>query len=372
MNRISFFTSFGLVFIFIGLISLSPLIPVSRAIAEQNQTGSMAMDNKWTVKNVGPWVNPNKHQHDAVSVGEGRIIGQDEEVMNDMVVIGANLTIHGTVNGDAVCIGGDLSVGPQAVIKGDLVNIGGKLSVDTTAKIYGDRVNLAGFPFGFLKALKGAGIEQKKGVDQFGTHKFSKTMGFAAKLVRFVLDCVYLLLILFLAFLLTVFMPRHFNNIEEYLSNEFPRCTLLGIACMVGVPVILLLFIITLIGILAIPLLFVALVVSSLTGYIVISRILARRLFPEKHIMFQILAGLLLLHSPLLIGDLILLQNGDLYIIIGHVLRVVGKIVYYGFNFIGLGAVIYSHWGTRGLILENGNEPNEFSGPSGNGDAATA
>jgi hypothetical protein len=372
MNRISFFTTFSLVLIFIGLISLSPLIPVSKAIAEQSQTDLTAVDNEWIAKNDPPWVTPNKRQHDAVSVGQSRIIGQDEEVINDVVVIGANLTIHGTVNGDAVCIGGDLNVGPQAIIKGDLVNIGGKLNVDTSAKVYGDRVNLAGFPFDLLKALKGTIHEQQKGIDQFGMHKFNGRMGFAAKLVRFVLDCVYLLLILFLALLLTVFMPRHFNNIEEYLSNEFPRCTLLGIACMVGVPVILLLFIITLVGILAIPLLFVALVVSSLTGYIVFSRILARRLFPEKHIMLQILVGLLLLHSPLLIGDLILLQNGDFYIIIGHVFRVVGKIVYYGLNFIGLGAVIYSHWGTRGLILENGNKPNESSGPSGNGDAATA
>jgi hypothetical protein len=372
MNRISSFTSFSLACILVGLISLTPLIPASKAIAGQNHTGLMAVDNEWTAKNVGPWVKPNKYQHDAVSVGQGRIIGQDEEVMNDVVVIGANLTIHGTVNGDAVCIGGDLNVGPQAIIKGDLVNIGGKLNVDTTAKIYGDRVNLAGFPFDLLKALKGAINEQVKGVDQFDTHKFSETVGFAARVVRFVLDCVYLLLILFLALLLTVFMPRHFNNIEGYLNNEFPRCTLLGIASMVGVPVILFLFIITLIGILAIPLLFVALVVSSLTGYIVISRILARRLLPEKHIMFQILAGLLLLHSPLLIGDLILLPGGDSYTIIGHVFRIVGKIIYYGFNFIGLGAVIYSHWGTRGLILENGNKPDEFSGQSGNGDNATA
>ena len=372
MNRISFFTSFSMVFIFIGLISLSPLIPVSKAIAEQNQTGLMAEDNEVITGNCPPWANPNKRQHDTVSVGQGRIVGPDEVVTNDVVIIGANLTIHGTVNGDAVCVGGDLDVGPQAIIKGDLVNVGGKLSVDSSAEIYGDRVNLVGFPFDFLKFLKGAGIKQKKGVDQFDIHKFGGRMSLVAKLVRFALDCVHLLLILFLALLLTVFMPRHFNNIEEYLSNEFPRCTLLGMACMVGFPVILVLFIITLIGILAIPLLIVALLVSSLTGYIVFSRILARRLFPEKHIMLQILVGLLLLHSPLLIGDLMLLQNGDFFTIIGHVFRVIGKIVYYGFNFIGLGAVIYSHWGTRGLMLANGNKPNDFSGPSGDGNAATA
>ncbi len=355
MKRISFFTSFGLVFMFIGLVCLSPPIPVSKAIAEQDQTESK----------ISPtWVKPNECQDNGVFVGQGRVIGQDEEVNNDVVVIGADLTIHGTVNGDAVCIGGDLDVGPQAIIKGDLVDIGGRLNVDSSAKIYGERVNLAGFPFDLLKALKGAVNKQEKGVHHFDTHKFSEKMGFAARLVRFVLDCVYLLLILFLALILTVFMPRHFNNIEEYLSNEFPRCTLLGIACMVGVPVVLLLFVITLIGILAIPFLLVALVVSSLTGYIAFSRILARRLLPERHIMLQILVGLVLLHSPLLIGDLILLPGGDSYAIIGHVFRVIGKIVFYGFNFIGLGAVIYSHWGTRGLILEKNKEAGDFSGPS--------
>ena len=370
MNRIYFYISLSLFFTFIGLVSLGPLSPVPKAIAQQNQTEPMAQDRKLITVNAPPLLNFNKRNHEAVSVGQGRIIGPDEVVANDAVVVGADLTIHGTVNGDAVCIGGNLNVGSQAIIYGDLVNVGGKSTVDPSATIYGDRVNLGGFPFDFLKVLKGAGDEKAKGGPPFGFPKFGGPMGFIAKLLRLALDCVKLLLILLLALIMTVFMPRQFNNIEEYLSNEFPRCTLLGIACMIGFPIILILFVITLIGILAIPFLLLALVVSSLMGYIVFSRILGRRLLPEKHIMLQILVGLLLLASPLLIGDLILLPNGDFYAILGQVFWVIGKIIFYGVNFIGLGAVIYSLWGKRGLIRERGNKPNDFSGPSGNGDTA--
>lgn len=370
MNKISFYISLSLAFIFIGLVSLGPFSPVPKAIARQNQTEPMAPDRKVITANTPPWININKGHDESVSVGQGRIIGPDEVVANDTVVVGADLTIHGTVNGDAVCIGGNLNVGPQAIITGDLVNVGGKSTVDPSAKIYGDQVNLGGFPFDFLKVLKGAGDKKAKGVPPFGIPKLGGQMGFIAKVVRLAFDWVCLLLILLLALIMTVFMPRQFNNIEEYLSNEFPRCTLLGIACMIGFPIILILFIITLIGIPAIPFLLLALVVSSLMGYIVFSRILGRRLLPEKHIMLQILAGLLLLASPLLIGDLILLPNGDVYAIVGQVFRIIGKIIFYGVNFIGLGAVIYSLWGKRGLIRERGNKPNDFSGPSGNGDTA--
>lgn len=87
--------------------------------------------------------------------------------------------------------------------------------------------------------------------------------------------------------------------------------------------------------------------------------------------MLQILIGLLLLHSPLLIGDFVLLVDGNFYSVIGHVFRVIGFIILVSVNFIGFGAVVYSLWGKRDLLRSKKNKQNGSSGSpeNGNGDA---
>jgi hypothetical protein len=295
---------------------------------------------------------------DSVTFGQDRVVGPDD-VVRDAVVIGGDLTVLGTVRGEAVCIGGKLTVGPGAVIRGDLVNVGGTLTVDPSAQTYGDRVNIGGegFPFSLLKGLKGIGKEKPSDEGWLDVHKDLGTNGFAARLLRLVMDFVYLLLLLFFALLLTTFLPRQFENMEAHLTSQFPQSILLGITSMVGVPLILLAFVISLIGILFIPFFLVALFISCLMGYIVFSRVLGRRVLSGKPIMLQIVGGLLLLHAAFLIGDVLLLPGGAVYSIIGHVFRGVGKVIFFCANFIGLGAVLYSIWGKRELAVAAAGTP---------------
>jgi len=351
---------------FIGLMSSSPLALPEKAFAQPNQVDSMT-DKILKDMNINP-------QDDSVSIGQDRAIGPDEVISENVVVVGANLTVNGKVYGDAVCIGGNLKVGPQAEIRGDMVNIGGQLSVDPSAKTNGERVNVGGFPFGLLKNLPGPGVDNSPQQDMggVGINKSGAQTSLVSKFLRLVLDCIYLSVLLFFALIVTVFMPRQFNHIEEHLNNEFPRCTLLGIALLIGFPVILLAFVITIVGILAIPLLVLAWVLSCLLGYIAFAHILGRRIFSEQPTMLQILTGLLVLSSPLLIGDLILLSGGNFFPVIGHVFRVIGFILLISINLIGFGAVVYSLWGKRGLIRPKANMPNGDSGSSSeNGDATT-
>jgi len=294
------------------------------------------------MKYVGP------RSDDLVSIGQDRIIGQDEVIESNVVVIGADLTVYGQINGDAVCIGGDLTVGPQAVIKGALVNVGGILDVNPSARIYKDRVNVQD-PFGLLKGISNVDIQKMGG-----------KINLVAKILRIIMDLVYLVLLLFFALLLTTFMPGQFRNVEERLRNEFPKCVLLGIASMVGFPIIIIAFVITIVGIVAVPFLLLACLLFSLTGYIVFSRILGERLLPEKAIMLQILAGLLLLHSPLIIGDLFLLPGGMILSAIGHLFRVIGIILVFSLNFIGLGAVVYALMAGRKPVEPNAIQPDSL------------
>jgi hypothetical protein len=365
MNKILSFMTFISAFLLFSLIYLNPAYTAAQTPAEEDQVTpvtpqSPKLPQLPQLPDIGDKSQKNIHYNDVVLIGHGRIIKEDE-VVNDAVVIGADLTVYGIVNGDAVCIGGNLSVGPQAVIKGDVVNIGGQLTIDPLARTNGELVNVDGLPFGFLKNMKGADFKN-----------IADKMSIVGKILRLTVDCVCILFILFFAFLMVVFMPRQFNHIEEYLNNEFPRCTLLGIACMVGVPIVTVLFVISMVGILAVPFLLLAIIVSCMMGYVVFSRILGSKILANRPIMLQILIGLVLLHIPILAGDILLLSNGFIPAVIGHIFRVIGIVIFLCVNFIGLGAVVYSVWGTRTIAQLRGDRPNNFSSMSGGANTATA
>jgi hypothetical protein len=362
MNRIVLVMTFISAFLFFSLISVNQVSLADKASAEEDQAAPMPpLQRLHQLPNMGDNFQKDINSNDVVSIGQERVIVENE-VVNDAVVIGADLTVNGIVNGDAVCIGGDLTVGPQAVIKGDMVNIGGQLTVDPLAQTNGERVNIGGvFPFGIFKGEKGT------------TKGFGERFGMFVKILRLTIDSVFFILLLFLALLMTAFMPRQFDHIEEYLTNEFPRCTLLGIACMVGLPIVIFLFVISMVGILAVPFLLLASLVSCMMGYVVFGRVLGRKILANSPVMLQILIGLLLLHSLLLAGDIILLlSSGSVYAIIGHVLKGIGIVIFICVNFIGLGAVIYSVWGKRGIAQGQGDKPNGLSSMPGGANTATA
>ncbi len=288
------------------------------------------------------------HGESMVQVGESRTIEIGETVEGDAVIIGGNLTIDGIVRGDAVCVGGTLRLGPTAVIEGDAVSVGGRSVIDAAAAVRGDRVsvgvNLG--PIGHLQKLKEAEEEDRS--------------GFLSRLVHLAWEIVFLLFLMFLALLLTVFMPRQAQRIEDHLTGDFPRTSLLGIGIMVLLPLVLLVMTVTIIGIPLIPLVLLATAVTGLLGYLVFARVLGRRIAGERHALLQILIGLLLLQGASMLGDLVALPGGA-FGMFAHILNVIGTIIFLGGNFLGLGAVVYSRWGgrtldeTRAMRAQNGH-----------------
>lgn len=67
-------------------------------------------------------------------------IEEDEAVQGDVVTIGGDVRISGSVDGDAVAVFGDVDVGPRAVVYGDVVSVGGETVVAKGARIGGQVV----------------------------------------------------------------------------------------------------------------------------------------------------------------------------------------------------------------------------------------
>jgi hypothetical protein len=280
-------------------------------------------------------VGRNRDDEEIVSIGQDRVIQENETINGDAVVVGGNLTVYGRVRGDAVCVGGDLVLGPKATVRGDAVNVGGKAQIDPAAYVRGKKVNVSGFPLGFLKNFKGF-----KHRDHFNLEDT-----FLGRVLHLVSAVIWLFFMLFMALLMTVFMPRQLNNIEEHLTGDFPRSALVGVAAPILLP---LAFIVTCIGILFLPFLFLALLVTCLMGYIAFSRALGHKLLGERSTMLQIFVGLVLVQSASLLGDLINLPGGA-FSTAATIFRAIGAVIFVGVSLSGLGAGLYSRWGKRTL-----------------------
>jgi hypothetical protein len=66
--------------------------------------------------------------HDVVVLGGQTVtIQPGQEVTGDLVVIGGTANVYGTVDGDAVTLGGRIYIAPEGRVDGDLANIGGEI-----------------------------------------------------------------------------------------------------------------------------------------------------------------------------------------------------------------------------------------------------
>lgn len=82
------------------------------------------------------------HHGDIVTIGESVVVKENATVKGDVVCIGADMEISGTVAGDAVSIGGALVLNSTAVIEGDAVTIGGRLERHEDAEVHGESLSI--------------------------------------------------------------------------------------------------------------------------------------------------------------------------------------------------------------------------------------
>ncbi|MCU0241081.1 MAG: hypothetical protein MUF51_01505 [Vicinamibacteria bacterium] len=278
-----------------------------------------------------------KKANDMVRIGQSETVPEGETV-KDAVVVGGDLIVLGTVRGDAVCVGGNLTLGPKAYVRGDTVSIGGQIEADPAARTDGQRVSIGG---PFLGKLIGRDLLRHH-VDR------EVRIGHHLPLGKLVIEIVYFLFMIFLALLMTVFLPRQLSRIGEHLAQAFPRSALLGLAAMVLVPLLVLILFITCVGSIFVPLVALVVAVTAWMGYIAFAEILGRRLIGERSVLAQIIVGLALLQCASFVAALLAMPGG-IFALVAAPLKVMGAVIFIGANAIGLGAVAYSRWGRNSL-----------------------
>jgi len=225
--------------------------------------------------------NADSKTHERVTMG-GSVRVEKDEVVREAVAIGGDVEVHGTVERDAVAVGGNLVLGPTAVVNGDAVSIGGRLSIDPNASVRGDRVNIGmGFP----------GVVVKPHRDEMPS-PFTHHMGnFAWNIVQWATLFVVGLIVL-------AWFPTRMKNIHRDIRRGPGKSLFLG---LVAVPLSMALGILLAITIIGAPIALLVLFLMAVGGAfglwslaLTIGELLARR-FGERSEIWKLAVGMAIL-----------------------------------------------------------------------------
>jgi len=116
---------------------------------------------------------------DVMRVGSDIEIGKDEVVTGDVLAVGGSLTVAGHVEGNAVSMGGDITLESTARVDGDVVCMGGELHEDPGAVVGGKRVvGLGGKNVRVRNRHRGIDIDVDNDRPRIRSNKVGRSVGY--------------------------------------------------------------------------------------------------------------------------------------------------------------------------------------------------
>lgn len=221
---------------------------------------------------------------DLVKIGSDAVVGAGAEFEN-VVVIGGDLTVDGTVEKSAVVIGGDLKLGQFAKIEDSAVVILGKIIKEDGAMLPKNTVELS---FSKLCTSKWC---------------FLPALGiFAISLLGIAMFAAFFAVFLIIAVLFTEKVGRA----SFYIERHPWKSLYIGFVAAVLIAPVTLFLIATIIGIPLIPLLFIILSAATLFGFAVVCQLIGLKFFravkkPGQPMVLEVLVGMIILGLVMMI-----------------------------------------------------------------------
>ncbi len=226
-----------------------------------------------------------------VAVFEDATVGVDE-AWDNVIVVGGDLLVEGTVKNTVVVVGGDVTLAPTAQVgtRGGsqdavLVSVFGDVTVENGAKVLGRTVDVAG---GMGGVTAGAVSDP-----------FFRPWR-AGAIFSWVWATIFLAVAAVIA---TAIAPRQVTAVSDRVRRHFFSSLGWGaLGAIVGVPIITALLILTIVGILlVVPWLFVALPLLSLFGFLAVGAALGRLFIRDANmtrgrIMLAAVVGIVILN----------------------------------------------------------------------------
>jgi hypothetical protein len=183
---------------------------------------------------------------DQLSFGDPVTVTADDVVSGDVVVIGADVRIEGTVLGDVVVVGGDLIIGAGGRISGDAVPVGGALVQSTGAEVLGASIEVDVDVPGAAAIASLAGHEAAAMPSPRRTEAMSRVVGLGA-------GTAALAFILVLGLLFQSAWPERSRNLRRTLEASPGESLLIGTLVSAMAMLFSMFLTITVVGMVALP-----------------------------------------------------------------------------------------------------------------------
>jgi hypothetical protein len=233
-----------------------------------------------------------------------------EMTVNDVVVVGGDVTVYGRVESNVVVIGGDCFLKPRASVGGQIVIVGGEIVKEAGADAEGKitQIDMPRFLPSLTTFLKGGWMAM------WATISLLVLLGFLG-----------------LAILISALIPDNISSVVAALEKSFVSMLLWGVIWMILIIPVAVLLAISLIGIVLIPLEILLAVLALVIGYI------ASAIFIGKNILLSFRRV-----SPPFVDAVL----GILVLFLVSFVPLIGPVVKAIFVIAGFGAVLATRFGT--------------------------
>ena len=266
-------------------------------------------------------------RRDIFRIGEDVEIGTFEKVRGDVIVIGGEITVRGSVTGNVVAIGNDIHITSTGKIDGDAVTVGGHIRQDAGGTVHGSFVDTYGF---------------------WPTHFMWRGNRFA----WFLFSLAGVVFLVTISVLVGLVLPKNVDRVELQARTSFGMSFLVGLITQIALPVVFILLLITIIGIpvalILVPLAVIGLLFLGFTG---VAKAVGqgaeeRGLRLGGSSLALIAVGVLTIELISIAGRAIGIV-GDLFTPLAMAIRLAGGLVVYVAWTTGLGAALMTRFGTR-------------------------
>ena len=271
------------------------------------------------------------NEGDIVKFGKDITVEEGEKIPGDVVCIGGDVYIKGTVEGSVVSIGGDVFLSSTGVIEKDATSIGGDVKKEPGAIIKGQTQGLSFLPGDF-----------------FGFHPIT----FWNRGIGFLFTLLMILFLFFLSIVALALVPKNVQKIKDEISRNAWKSALIG---FLGEILILPVFILLLITIIGIPVAFLILplfiLIAMILGYTSVSLIVGEKLKQNTNLkpqtqMLTLALGILAVEFISLFASFLRVFCG-LFSPLCLIFAILGFMITYVVFTIGFGGAILTLLGTR-------------------------
>jgi len=226
---------------------------------------------------------PNRTQRKGiVKFGDDVLVGRNEFVNGDIVVVGGNADIYGEVKGGVIVVSGHIRLASTSIIHKDVVSVFGRTDIDRGAHIMGT-----------------TNIFNLGRIFTFPLFKFKHL-----PLLSIIFRLVWFLIMLSVITIIYYSFKEQIERVNFYFSNFYLKSLVIGIISIILLPALFLILVTTIIGIPVAFFLLPLIVLSAfLVGITVCSLSVGKHILPRAGVKSEsafiiLLTGLFTLELP--------------------------------------------------------------------------